>query len=345
MRIALGIQYDGAAFCGWQAQPHGKTVQDRLEHALAEFARVPLHTTVAGRTDTGVHGARQVVHFDTDLDREVFSWVRGPNAFLPPTVAVQWAKPMPDTFHARFSAFERTYYYTLYVHPVRSPMLAGRAGWIHTPLDDDAMRAAAAHLIGEHDFSSFRSSECQSKTPVKHLYQIDVRRVGHFIHFRFRANAFLHHMVRNLMGCLVAVGRGRYPADWLADVLAGRDRVCGAHVHGRRAVSRPRRLPGGIRRPARAARQCAVEQRLGRSGPAIMTDHAVSSSTPAAAGLPPRTRIKLCGLSKPDDVHAAALGADAIGLVFYPKRARCRSRRRRSWRASRRRSCRWSGCS
>ncbi|AIO28416.1 MULTISPECIES: tRNA pseudouridine(38-40) synthase TruA [Burkholderia] len=224
MRIALGIQYDGAAFCGWQAQPHGKTVQDRLEHALAEFARVPLHTTVAGRTDTGVHGLGQVVHFDTDLDREVFSWVRGTNAFLPPTVAVQWAKPMPETFHARFSAFERTYYYALYVHPVRSPMLAGRAGWIHTPLDDDAMRAAAAHLIGEHDFSSFRSSECQSKTPVKHLYQIDVRRVGHFIHFRFRANAFLHHMVRNLMGCLVAVGRGRYPADWLADVLAGRDR-------------------------------------------------------------------------------------------------------------------------
>lgn len=223
-RIALGIQYDGAAFCGWQSQPHGKTVQDTLERALADFALTPLHTTVAGRTDTGVHGLGQVVHFDTELERADFSWVRGTNAFLPSTVAVQWAKPMPDAFHARFSAFERTYYYALYVHPVRSPMLASRAGWIHTPLDDDAMREAAAHLIGEHDFSAFRSSECQSKTPVKHLYQIDIRRAGDFIHFRFRANAFLHHMVRNLMGCLVAVGRGRYPAAWIADVLAGRDR-------------------------------------------------------------------------------------------------------------------------
>ena len=225
MRIALGIQYDGAAFCGWQSQPHGKTVQDALERALREFACAPLPTVVAGRTDTGVHGLGQVVHFDTALDRAPFSWVRGTNAFLPSTVAVQWAQAMPDAFHARFSAFERTYYYVLYVHPVRSPMLAGRAGWIHTPLDVDAMREAAAHLIGEHDFSAFRSSECQAKTPVKHLYQIDVRPQGDFIHFRFRANAFLHHMVRNLMGCLVAVGRGRYPASWLADVLAGRDRT------------------------------------------------------------------------------------------------------------------------
>jgi tRNA pseudouridine38-40 synthase len=223
-RIALGIQYDGSAFCGWQSQPHGKTVQDALERALREFAQTPLQTVVAGRTDTGVHGLGQVVHFDTELDRTDFSWVRGTNAFLPKTVAVQWAKPMPDTFHARFSAFERTYYYALYVHPVRSPMLSARAGWVHTPLDVEAMRAATAYLIGEHDFSAFRSSECQAKTPVKHLYQIDVRQQGDFIHFRFRANAFLHHMVRNLMGCLVAIGRGRYPATWMAEVLASRDR-------------------------------------------------------------------------------------------------------------------------
>jgi tRNA pseudouridine38-40 synthase len=223
-RIALGIQYDGSAFCGWQSQPHGKTVQDALERALREFAQTPLQTVVAGRTDTGVHGLGQVVHFDTELDRTDFSWVRGTNAFLPKTVAVQWAKPMPETFHARFSAFERTYYYALYVHPVRSPMLAARAGWVHTPLDVEAMRAAIAYLIGEHDFSAFRSSECQAKTPVKHLHQIDVRQQGDFIHFRFRANAFLHHMVRNLMGCLVAIGRGRYPATWMADVLASRDR-------------------------------------------------------------------------------------------------------------------------
>ncbi|WP_207004719.1 tRNA pseudouridine(38-40) synthase TruA [Trinickia mobilis] len=224
MRIALGIQYDGTAFCGWQSQPHGKTVQDELERALREFAQAPLSTVVAGRTDTGVHGLGQVVHFDTDLDRAEFSWVRGTNAFLPETVAVQWAKVVPETFHARFSAFERTYYYALYVNPVRSPMLAGRAGWTHTPLDVEAMRAAAACLIGEHDFSAFRSSECQAKTPVKHLYEIDIRAQGDLIHFRFRANAFLHHMVRNLMGCLVAVGRGRYPVAWLSEVLASRDR-------------------------------------------------------------------------------------------------------------------------
>ncbi|MEQ5844029.1 tRNA pseudouridine(38-40) synthase TruA [Paraburkholderia acidicola] len=224
MRVALGVQYDGSAFCGWQSQPHGKTVQDALERALREFAQTSLPTVVAGRTDTGVHGLGQVVHFDTELTRDDFSWVRGTNAFLPPTVAVQWAKPMPDTFHARFSAFERTYYYVLYVHPIRSPMLTGRAGWIHTSLDVDAMRTAAAFLIGEHDFSAFRSSECQAKTPVKHLHQIDVRQQGDFIHFRFRANAFLHHMVRNLMGCLVAIGRGRHKAEWLAEVLAGKDR-------------------------------------------------------------------------------------------------------------------------
>jgi tRNA pseudouridine38-40 synthase len=224
MRIALGIQYDGTAFCGWQSQPHGRTVQDELERALREFACKPQQTVVAGRTDTGVHGLGQVVHFDTDLERTEFSWVRGTNAFLPEAVAVQWAKVMPETFHARFSAFERTYYYALHVSPVRSPLLARRAGWIHTPLDVEAMRAAAECLIGEHDFSAFRSSECQAKTPVKHLYQIDIRAQGELIHFRFRANAFLHHMVRNLMGCLVAVGRGRYPVAWLAQVLASRER-------------------------------------------------------------------------------------------------------------------------
>jgi tRNA pseudouridine38-40 synthase len=182
---------------------------------------------VAGRTDTGVHGLGQVVHFDTELDRTDFSWVRGTNAFLPKTVAVQWAKPMPDTFHARFSAFERTYYYALYVHPVRSPMLAARAGWIHTPLDVEAMRAATGHLIGEHDFSAFRSSECQAKTPVKHLHQIDVRQQGDFIHFRFRANAFLHHMAWPAFSRMDGRGAGE-----------PRPQPGGAHFHARRPVSR-----------------------------------------------------------------------------------------------------------
>jgi tRNA pseudouridine38-40 synthase len=143
---------------------------------------------------------------------------------------------MPDDFHARFAAFERTYFYVLYVNPVRSPMLAKRAGWVHTPLDVDAMRDSIACLLGEHDFSSFRAADCQSKTPVKHLYQIDVREQGDFIHFRFRANAFLHHMVRNLMGCLVAIGRGRHPASWMADVLAARDR----------RVAAPTFMPDGL---------------------------------------------------------------------------------------------------
>ncbi|WJF91732.1 tRNA pseudouridine(38-40) synthase TruA [Paraburkholderia bonniea] len=224
MRIAFGVQYDGRPFRGWQSQRDGGTVQDELERALCAFAQTPLKTIVAGRTDTGVHGLGQVVHIDTELERTEFSWVRGTNTFLPETIAVQWAKPMPEPFHARFSAFERTYFYVLHVSAVRSAMLAGLSGWVHTPLDLDAMRAAAACLIGEHDFSAFRSSQCQAKTPVKQMHQIDIRQQGSFIHFRFRANAFLHHMVRNLMGCLVAVGRGRYPVEWLSEVLASRER-------------------------------------------------------------------------------------------------------------------------
>ena len=224
MRVALGVQYDGAAFHGWQSQPHRKTVQDVLESALAAFATRPLQVTVAGRTDTGVHALGQVVHFDSEVERSAFSWVRGVNAFLPPTVAVQWAAPVPDAFHARFAAFERTYYYVLYLHPVRAPFLAGRAGWLHTALDLDAMRAAARLLVGEHDFSAFRSADCQAKSPVKHLYEIEIRADGGFVHFRFRGNAFLHHMVRNMLGCLIAVGRGRRDAAWLAAVRDGRDR-------------------------------------------------------------------------------------------------------------------------
>lgn len=228
MRIALGIQYDGAAFSGWQSQPHGNTVQDVLESALKAFAGTDLPTVVAGRTDAGVHALGQVVHFDTALERAPFSWVRGVNAFLPKSVAVQWVQPVGDEFHARFAAFERTYFYVLYVDPVRAPLLKGQCGWLHTPLDLDAMRQAAQCLAGEHDFSAFRSSECQAKTPVKHLYAIDIGQQGQFYVFRFRANAFLHHMVRNLMGCLVSIGKGRQPSAWMAEVLVSRDRRCAA---------------------------------------------------------------------------------------------------------------------
>ncbi|BBE10023.1 tRNA pseudouridine synthase A [Mycoavidus cysteinexigens] len=225
MRIALGLQYNGAPFSGWQSQQHRNTVQDVLERALTSFATCPLKTVAAGRTDAGVHALGQVVHFDTEVQRPMFAWVRGVNAFLPDSIAVQWAKQVPAEFHARFSAHERTYYYMLYTHAIRSPLLAGRAGWVHqAELDLSAMRAAARILLGEHDFSAFRSSECQAKSPCKHLYALDIEARGHFIHFRFRANAFLHHMVRNIMGCLIEIGRSRQSVDWLKIVLAARER-------------------------------------------------------------------------------------------------------------------------
>jgi tRNA pseudouridine38-40 synthase len=231
-RIALGLHYDGAAFSGWQSQPHRNTVQDRLENAIERFAGVRLRTTVAGRTDTGVHALGQVIHLDTALEREPFSWVRGVNAFLPPSIALQWALPVDQGFHARFLAFERMYYYALYTGPHRVPLVHGRAGYQMLPsgqrLDVDAMREAAACLVGEHDFSAFRAAECQAKSPVKTMYDVTIRDDGNWVFLRFRANAFLHHMVRNLTGCLVAVGRGRYPAQWLAQVLAGRDRKLAA---------------------------------------------------------------------------------------------------------------------
>jgi tRNA pseudouridine38-40 synthase len=227
-RIAIGLHYDGAAFSGWQSQPHRNTVQDRLEDAIERFTGVRLLTTVAGRTDAGVHALGQVIHLDTTLDREMFSWVRGVNAFLPPSIALQWARPVDESFHARFLAFERMYYYALYTGPHRVPLAHGRAGYLMLPpgqrLDADAMHAASRCLLGEHDFSSFRAAECQAKSPVKTMYDVTLKADGNWVFLRFRASAFLHHMVRNLMGCLVAVGRGRYPPEWLAGVLASRDR-------------------------------------------------------------------------------------------------------------------------
>ena len=224
MRIALGVTYRGTAYNGWQSQPGGKTVQDHLEHALSRFAGQGVRTICAGRTDTGVHGLNQVVHFDTELVRDDFSWVRGPNSFLPADIAVQWCRVVPEHFHARNSALGRRYAYILRESPVRPALESGFAGWVFRPLDGDAMRKAAALLVGEHDFSAFRSSECQAKSPVKILREIGIVRQGAYWRFEFEASAFLHHMVRNLMGCLVAVGAGHQPVEWLARVLAGRDR-------------------------------------------------------------------------------------------------------------------------
>lgn len=228
VRLALGISYNGQAYDGWQSQPSGRTVQDHLELALERFTTVKLSTVCAGRTDAGVHGLMQVVHLDTAVRRETFSWVRGTNSFLPPDIAVQWARAVPDDFHARNSAKARRYAYVLLESPVRPSVEAGRVGWVFRPLDADAMREAAAHLVGEHDFTSFRASSCQSPTPVKTLAPIAISRRGAYWRFEFQANAFLHHMIRNLMGCLIAVGQGLQPPGWMREVLDARSRDAAA---------------------------------------------------------------------------------------------------------------------
>lgn len=227
-RIVLGIEYDGTPWRGWQTQPAGGTVQDTLEAALRRFALTAIRTTCAGRTDAGVHAIEQVIHFDTDLDRDPFSWVRGVNAFLPPSIAVQWAceaeQSGDDPFHARFSATARTYHYLLLNRPVRSPLLQGKAGWVFRPLELAPMEQAAAYLHGTHDFSSFRAAECQARTPVKTMQAIRIERHGELILFTLKANAFLHHMVRNIVGSLIMVGKGSQPPHWVESVLLARDR-------------------------------------------------------------------------------------------------------------------------
>jgi tRNA pseudouridine38-40 synthase len=224
VKVALGVSYRGTAYLGWQSQPNGRTVQDRLEAALARFAGQPLRTQCAGRTDAGVHALNQVVHVETEIRREPFSWVRGTNRFLPDDIAVNWAREMPEPFHARFGAIGRRYVYVLRESPMRPALETGLVGWSFRPLDEGRMLDAAALLIGEHDFSAFRSSECQAASPVKTLRAIAIARRGAYWRFEFDANAFLHHMVRNIMGCLVAVGAGVRDRDWLAAVLAARDR-------------------------------------------------------------------------------------------------------------------------
>lgn len=228
MRLALGISYNGQGYEGWQSQPSGRTVQDQLEAALASFAAQPVSTSCAGRTDAGVHGLMQVAHFDTGLSREMISWVRGTNRFLPPDIAVQWARAVPDAFHSRACATSRRYAYVLLESPVRPSVDAGRVGWVFRPLDEHAMREAAAMLLGEHDFTSFRASACQARSPVKTLMRIDITRRGAYWRFEFEANAFLHHMIRNIMGCLLQVGQGLRPAPWMREVLAARDRDAAA---------------------------------------------------------------------------------------------------------------------
>ncbi|MBI1174683.1 MAG: tRNA pseudouridine(38-40) synthase TruA [Sideroxydans sp.] len=224
MRIALGVEYDGSGFNGWQSQLDVPNVQDTLQAALSGIAGEAVSVIAAGRTDTGVHALEQVVHFDAGVERPLTAWGRGTNALLPPGIAVLWAHAVPPEFHARFSAQARSYRYQLINRPVRSAVLHGKAGWFHAPLDVERMREAAQYLLGEHDFSAFRASACQAKSPVKQLVQLDIRREGDMIIFELTASAFLHHMVRNIVGCLVYVGKGRYPPAWLKDVLESRNR-------------------------------------------------------------------------------------------------------------------------
>jgi len=207
-------------------------VQDALEAALATIADSQVSTTAAGRTDRGVHARLQVAHFDTDAKRPESAWVRGVNALLPDAVAVLWSHPVPDDFHARYSARSRTYRYSLLNRPVRPALSAHYAGWFHLPLDVQKMREAAALFVGEHDFSAFRSSECQAKSPVRTIHAFQVEKRGETIDFVVRASAFLHHMVRNLVGTLVYVGKGKHPPHWVNQLLRSKDRAKAAPTFG-----------------------------------------------------------------------------------------------------------------
>jgi len=224
MRIAVGISYDGSPFEGWQSQPSGKTVQDSVERALQAVAGVPVRIAGAGRTDTGVHAVGQVAHFDCDVERPDSAWVRGGNSHLPPEIAIQWAMPVDRQFHARFSALARSYRYVLYNHAVRPALASRHAGWFHLPLDVDAMRTGLAQLIGRHDFTSFRSSQCQAASPIRTIENGTISTVGPYLFFDITADAFLHHMVRNIVGTLIYVGKGRFNANWVGELLESRDR-------------------------------------------------------------------------------------------------------------------------
>ncbi|MCE1161005.1 MAG: tRNA pseudouridine(38-40) synthase TruA [Burkholderiales bacterium] len=227
-RIALGLQYNGHAFQGWQSQVHGQTVQDTLQKALSQFATIPIQVQCAGRTDTGVHALEQIVHFDVGLERDIHAWVRGTNTYLPETIAVRWACEVSPEFHARFDAFQRTYHYVIYNHPIRSPIWTGRAGWYHKPLDAQKMHKAAQILVGEHDFSAFRASECQANSPIKTMHQIKVERFGDCVLVSVTANAFLHHMVRNIVGSLIYIGSGKQSQEWLGFLLEQKNRALSA---------------------------------------------------------------------------------------------------------------------
>jgi len=234
-RIVLGIEYDGSGFSGWQYQHHARTVQEDLQQALSRVADHPVTVHCAGRTDAGVHALGQVAHFETTAVRSERAWVLGTNANLPDDVAVQWARSAPDGFHARFSAVARHYRYLILRRPSRSALWHKRAVWTHRPLSVTAMREAAGALVGRHDFSSFRALACQAKSPIRTVQYLDVVEQGELVQIAVGADGFLHHMVRNLAGVLMAIGRGDARIGWTAELLELRDRTRGgvtAPPHG-----------------------------------------------------------------------------------------------------------------
>ncbi len=239
MRIALGIEYDGTDFLGWQRLSHGDTVQATVEQALSFVANEPVEVTCAGRTDSGVHAHCQVVHFDTVAQRAERGWVLGANSRLPSSIAVRWAMPVGADFHARFDARARRYRYVIANRPTRPALMARYVVWERMPLDTVAMHEAAQALLGEQDFSAFRAISCQARTPMRCVHRIEVERDGEQVSVTVQANAFLHHMVRNIVGSLLPVGRGEQPSAWIGQLLAGRNREAAgptALAHGLRFV-------------------------------------------------------------------------------------------------------------
>jgi tRNA pseudouridine38-40 synthase len=224
-RYAIGVEYDGTDFLGWQTQHQEPTVQATVERALSFVAAGPLAVVCAGRTDTGVHALGQVVHFDSPTERSERAWVLGGNSRLPDSVALRWARPVSDQFHARYGARRRAYRYRILRRPTRPALDARFAEWVRQALDIDAMRAAVPALVGEHDFTSFRTVACQAPSPIRTLYRIDIVEHDELVDLHFEANAFLHHMIRNLVGSLMVVGRGEQPPDWIARTLAARNRT------------------------------------------------------------------------------------------------------------------------
>ncbi|HEY2037779.1 MAG TPA: tRNA pseudouridine(38-40) synthase TruA [Steroidobacteraceae bacterium] len=224
VRIAVGLEYEGTRYAGLQTQRSAESVQVLVEGALAKVAAEAVSLVCAGRTDAGVHARGQVAHFDTAASRSMRAWMLGANSELPRDISVSWVRPVPAHFHARYSAEARTYRYMIFNRAARSGLLSSRATWVYRPLDAERMAAAAAVLEGEHDFSGFRAAECQAKSPIRRMERLTVTRQGDWLAIEATANAFLHHMVRNIAGLLIRVGKGDAPPSWAAEVLAGRDR-------------------------------------------------------------------------------------------------------------------------